>query len=531
MKNVFKKFLKNPTLTKTQLATLVVIYLYLLNSFSNQSIAEMLSAVWVMLLFWVILLIFSFLHRYVFKAFLILQIFITSLAVFAKQKYQITITEDILLSALISENDLTAEMISLPLMIWLFITAILPSVFVCWLKISPVKIFQQIIYKTALIIGAIASVFAIFFVQGYEFKKAGSIRDERFTQDLINFSPVDVLYNFNKAVKAKKRMAKTYANVQLMSQTYDYKTQVDDLLVVFVLGESSRGDHFAINGYAKNTTPKLAQIDNLISFKQVTSCDTLTINSVHCLSSPMLKSQENREIRQSSFGEVLKSVGYSTDIYALQTLTGFYQFLQYDKLITKYSVLNEQSVGAKDKALLPYVKQAISDYHGGKKLIIAHTLGSHQTYVDRFDKESAVFTPFCQNPDVANCSKDELINAYDNTIVAVDSFLADIIAHLQDKKALLIYVSDHGESLGENGHYFHGEPVATAPKEQFDIPFLFWFSDSYKNTAEGKQFFDTLQQKDKQNLQISHDHVFHSVLGCVGVVSDTGLDKDLNLCQ
>lgn len=529
--HTIKLFYHHLRLSKIQLASLVVIYLFLLNTFGNQSLQETFSALWVALLFWVVTLIVSVTHHYIFKAFLALQTVVGSLAVFAKQKYQITITEDILLSALISENDLTAEMISLPLIAWLFLTAVLPSILLCLVKIKQVKIFKQLIHGILLITGVIVVVCAIFYLRGYQFKKAGSIRDERFTEDLINFSPVDVLYNFNKAVKAKKRMAKTYANVEIMSQKYHYQSQVDDLLVVFVLGESSRGDHFGINGYHKNTTQNLNKINNLISFQNATSCDTLTINSVHCLASPMLKSQENREIRQSSFGEVLKSVGYQTDIYALQTLTGFYQYLHYDKLITKYAVLNEQNMGAKDKALLPYIKQAIGEYQHGKKLIVAHTLGSHQTYADRFDQEKAMFTPYCQNPDVANCSKDELINAYDNSIVAVDSFLGEIIGVLKDKKALLIYVSDHGESLGENGHYFHGEPVATAPKEQFDIPFIFWFSDSYKDTPQGKQFFDILQQKSKQNLVISHDNVFHSVLGCVGVTSDKGIDKVLNLCQ
>lgn len=528
----FKKNLIKSNLTKLQLSIIIIIYLSFLNGLTHQSFTETLSTSWLVVLFGAIVLLFSITHQWLFKLFLTSQIFITSIAIFAKSQYQITITEDILLSALISENDLTAEMISLPLLGWLLLTAVVPTVWLWSVKVRSVKYYKQLLYYLLLAITFIASAFVIVNLKGYQFKQAGNIRDERFIEDLIKFSPLDALYNFNRALRAKKRMAKTYANVEILSNKFHYQSQVDDLLVVFVLGESSRGDRFAINGYSKNTTPKLAKIPNLISFRHATSCDTLTINAIHCLASPMLKSQPNREISQSSFGEVLDFLGYQTDIYSLQTLTGFYQYLHYDNVVTKYTVLNEQNFGAKDQALFPYVQQAITNYQQGKKLIIAHTLGSHQTYVDRFTKNHAIFQPYCTNPDVSNCSLVELNNAYDNSIVAVDNFLADIVQQLQDKKALFIYVSDHGESLGENGNYFHGKPVAIAPKEQFDIPFIIWFSDKYRATPEGQQLLKNLQKNFDKQLPVSHDNVFHTLLGCAGIVSNNGgIEKQLNLCE
>lgn len=153
MKQRLQAFFTEIRFTKVQLAVLVLIYIYFLNFFVSFSFEKIFSALWVALLFLGILLIFSLTHHYVFKAFLALQILIASLAVFAKQKYQITITEDILLSALISENDLTAEMISLPLIIWLFITAILPIMVLCLVTIKQVKFYKQLIHNILLMGG------------------------------------------------------------------------------------------------------------------------------------------------------------------------------------------------------------------------------------------------------------------------------------------------------------------------------------------------------------------------------------------
>ena len=145
-----------------------------------------------------------------------------------------------------------------------------------------------------------------------------------------------------------------------------------------------------------------------------------------------------------------------------------------------------------------------------------------------------MFKPYCTNPDVSKCSKTELDNAYDNTVLDVDNLLADVIRHLAQsgRKALLFYVSDHGESLGENGDYFHGKPVAVAPKEQFSVPFVVWFSDAYRQTPEGAALAQRVAEAANSDKAVSHDHIFHSVLGCAGVVSPNGgIDDKLNLCH
>lgn len=181
--------------------------------------------------------------------------------------------------------------------------------------------------------------------------------------------------------------------------------------------------------------------------------------------------------------------------------------------------------------MLPYINQSIDSYSQGKKLIVVHTLGSHQSYIDRIEKKYERFRPICQDVDVALCSKEELVNTYDNTIVAIDDFLASIISKLQGKKAMLIYLSNHGESLGGDGYYFHGKPRKVAPKEQFMIPFVVWFSSSYRQTEEGINFANRFNVIGRDN-EITHDYLYHSILGCAGIASsDGGIDDKLDLCS
>lgn len=525
--------------SKIELGVIITVYIFLLNLISNHGIHQIFSSVWLALTFLVIVLLCSFLSKLLFKGFLALQIVITSFAIFVKSQYGITISTDIMLSALLNETDLTLEMVSLPLLAWLVFTAVLPCVWL-WFSLVKQQSFKAQFVKVLIMSGICLTIILSYFtLQGYQFKKQGNIRDTRFVTDLSHFSPLDVIYNFNRARRAYHKLKIQEKNIKNLSSQYAFQSTMDDVLVVFVIGETTRGNHFGLNGYQPDTTPKLRKIKNLYSFTDATSCDTLTINSVYCFSSRLIKSDNARLPNESSFGEILHHLGFHTEIYSLQTLSEFYKYLNYDKLVGKYQILNEQQQGAKDVALIPYAKKAIDEYHDGKKLIILHTLGSHQTYADRFGQSYEAFTPYCKNPDVTECSHDALVHAFDNSVLAVDDFLATIITELKDKKAILVYVSDHGESLGENGNYFHGKPIDIAPKEQFSIPFVVWFSDAYLADGRGKQLAQALKKhwqlnqnpSVKERLTVSHDNVFHSLLGCAGVVSSQVINSTLNLCQ
>lgn len=231
--------LEKTAMSKIQLSVIVVLYLFFLNVFSNQSIDKMLSAIWPALILLVFFLIVSLFHRVILKIFLSFNILITSIAVFAKWSYGITISEDILLAALINETDLTAEMVSLNFLLWIIATGLFPIGIISFIKIKKQTFSKQFIHTFIFIMTLFLTAGAIFISQGYEFRAAGHIRDPRFATDLTNFSPLDSEYNFKKALKAYKKLEKVYKNVEIMSKKYHYQTNVDDLLVVFIIGETS----------------------------------------------------------------------------------------------------------------------------------------------------------------------------------------------------------------------------------------------------------------------------------------------------
>ncbi len=157
---------------------------------------------------------------------------------------------------------------------------------------------------------------------------------------------------------------------------------------------------------------------------------------------------------------------------------------------------------AYDEVLLTGLKERISSSKKDKIFVVLHTSTSHgPTYSKKYPAQFELFKPVCNSVELGNCSKEELINAYDNTVVYTDYILHNLIEDLKQLKeynSAMLFVSDHGESLGENNLYMHGLPMSIAPKEQYEIPFIVWVSDHSKQL--------------KPNKTLTQNHVFHSVL-------------------
>jgi KDO II ethanolaminephosphotransferase len=163
---------------------------------------------------------------------------------------------------------------------------------------------------------------------------------------------------------------------------------------------------------------------------------------------------------------------------------------------------------------------------------VLHTKGSHFSYTSRYPREFAKFQPECSGVDGA-CSKQTMINSYDNSILYTDTFLKSLMTSLANKKAVLIYTSDHGETIEENRH-FHATPKPLAPPEQFDVPLIFWASEPYLNASTvNKEAFEKLQQAaNSPKTSIGHVNLFDSMLGCLGITSNNGgIDPKFNLCH
>ncbi len=314
--------------------------------------------------------------------------------------------------------------------------------------------------------------------------------------------------------------------------TYTPAPQNKDLYVVFVIGETARGDHMQLLGYDRETTPLLAADPNVIAFDG-RSCDTSTKLSLRCMfvREGGVKDNEQRTLTENNVFSVMKSLGFTSELFSMQSEVWFYNKLDLDNYLIREMITSKHSSSGKsiyDELLLNEADDVISRRKNGMNLIILHTKGSHHFYSKRYPPEFRKFLPECLDTET-ECSSEEEINAYDNSILYTDYVLHNLTEKLKDKNAIVFYTSDHGESLGGGeGTRLHGTPRHIAPDEQFNVPFIVWMSDTY--IKNNKTLFDNLKENSRVRT-FFHYELFDSILGCTGFTSsDGGINNKNNLC-
>lgn len=304
----------------------------------------------------------------------------------------------------------------------------------------------------------------------------------------------------------------------------------DDLKVILVIGESARFDRFGINGYERNTTPNLQNLKNLQSFK-ATSCDSITYTSVPCMLRRSVAEKANTDLRETTVISIFNKLGFKTSWFGAQSMLRYLKDLGnifYDEaedvVLPGGSALYRMNTH--DEDLIPLFEAALAKEH--KSLIVLHTSGSHWDYAARYPAEFEVYKPICDGEskkrDYASCSQNTISNMYDNSILYTDHVLSEIIGRLKNENAILFYISDHGESLGENGIYGHGGENNIT--EQMTVPFLVWTSDKFNVNNPG--MVDNLSKKNKK--EINYKYLFHSILDCSNIDSDI-IDHNFSLCR
>ncbi|MDP1901379.1 MAG: phosphoethanolamine--lipid A transferase [Rubrivivax sp.] len=291
------------------------------------------------------------------------------------------------------------------------------------------------------------------------------------------------------------------------------------LLVVLVVGETARSANWGLNGYARQTTPELARLP-VINFHEVTSCGTNTEVSLPCMFAPVgRRDYDEASIRGSeSLLHVLARAGVAVRWSDNQSgCKGVCAGLPQDELV-KLDPPGLCSEGrCLDEALLVGLDERLAAARGTQFLVL-HMLGNHgPSYFRRYPPAFARFKPACEKDDLQLCSREEIVNAYDNALLYTDHVVARLIGKLQGAAArvdsAMIYVSDHGESLGENNLYLHGLPYAIAPDVQKRVPMAMWFSPGLPE-ANG---LDTACLRHRAEQPAAHDHLFHTVLGLLDV--------------
>ena len=298
-------------------------------------------------------------------------------------------------------------------------------------------------------------------------------------------------------------------------------------LLVLVVGEAARADHFAFNGYHRNTNPQLAKQD-ILNFSQVSTCATATAVAIPCMFSIFDRQHfdSNKARAYESVLDVLNKVG--VDVSWRNNNGGCKgtcdRSLYEDVSKLKIPELcNQQECF--DEILLHNL-QSWLDKPVQNQLIVLHQKGSHgPAYFKRTPQAFKKFVPECQSSQLKSCTRESIVNAYDNTLLYTDDILNQLIEQLKQRpntQSALLYLSDHGESLGENNIYLHGMPYDIAPKAQKHIPMMMWLSPSIQQTSIDS---DCLNKKLDQPY--SHDGMFHFLLGFYNVqtrVYDQSLD-------
>ncbi|GAB2509152.1 phosphoethanolamine--lipid A transferase [Pseudoxanthomonas sangjuensis] len=291
-------------------------------------------------------------------------------------------------------------------------------------------------------------------------------------------------------------------------------------LLLLVVGETARAQNWGLDGYERQTTPELAAMTDLINFPQAHACGSSTEVSVPCMFSPFGRHDydEDRIRTHQSLLHVLDRAGVGTLWRDNQTgCKGVCDGLPIDRL----NAATDPEFCSGDRCLDEIMLKGLAeklDPAAGDRVVVLHQLGNHgPSYYDRYPPQYRRFTPTCDTDELSDCTREQIVNSYDNALLYTDHFLARSIGFLRAQSdaydTALLYVSDHGESLGEKGLYLHGVPYAIAPEQQLHVPMLMWFSPQFAADAR----LDLACLRDEAARPVDHDHLFPSVLALLDV--------------
>lgn len=446
-----------------------------------------------------VFLIIFFISRYVGKLFLVTFFIINAIVVYFVNTYGIIIDESMIGNVFNTDYDESSSFFSFKLIVYVVLLGFIPSIFIIRAKIIniPVKKFS------------IISSLTLFFVLFLVFINAS------------NWLWIDK----NSKTLGGLAMPWSYAVNTSLFYIHEHKKNEKEILlpnavikdnqksvVVLVIGESARSQNFSLYGYKKNTNPLLSKTANVFHFN-ATSDATYTTAGVKSI----LEHKNTNDLY-----EILPNYLFRNDVEVIWRTTNWGEPPIHIKNFQNRHFLKTNCKGEGcdyDEVLLSGLKERILASNKNKILVVLHTSTSHgPTYNKKYPSQFESFKPVCNSVELANCSSTELINAYDNTIVYTDYILSKVIEdlkQLKDFKSTMLFVSDHGESLGEKNLYMHGIPISIAPKEQYEIPFIVWLSD---NSTKKLKPLGTLTQ----------NYVFHSVLNFLDLESPI-YNEDLNI--
>lgn len=494
-------------------------------SFNNLLfLISLFIVLWVLLNFLLTLLSFNTTYKPV----VIIVLITSSVASYFMDSLGVMISKEMVQNVFETDMAETLELLNINLLFYVLVLGVLPAMAVSYLEIEYLPWRKRILHLSLIcvITGGTLVVNLVPMYKDY----SSLARNNRHIRFLVN--PTNYIYALIRHTKDSSAMQQNAVKVlgedAALISSWQERGKKNVLLVV--VGETARAQNFSMNGYSRNTNPLLSQ-EKLINFKKTYSCGTETAISLPCMFSGYDRNRySNRKGKQT---ENLLDVMSHAGIEVLwrdnnSGCKGICERVAYQDLsnFEEANYCNES--GCYDEVLL-YKLQNYIDHLSKDTVIILHQNGSHgPAYYKRYPADFDKFQPACKTKQLQNCSSEEIINGYDNTILYTDFFLSKLIGMLKNYSdqynTAMLYISDHGESLGENNLYLHGLPYFIAPEEQTHIPFFVWLSDEFENNNA----IDSSCLERSSGSTYSHDNLFHSILGAMGV--QTGIyTKELDI--
>lgn len=443
-------------------------------------------------------------------------------------KLGIIIDREMIQNAMLTTVTESKHLITLSFILHVAIWGLLPAAAVFWVRIRPTPIFTNI-WRWALTVMLAVAIFAGALFS--DFKAYSAVARER-KDVLASYQPGAAIAG---AARYSKMMLRT-KNVTVAPLGMDARkgplitAAAKPVLTVVFVGETARAQNFGLNGYARPTTPELAKRD-VVNFTDVSSCGTSTAVSVPCMLSNLTRDGYSYDngIGQENLTDVLAHA--DIDVLWWDNNTGDQGTAGRVAQSRRMTAADDPAACAQgectDAVFLNPLKNTLPTLKRDTVLFI-HMIGSHgPAYFMRYPPEAEVFTPACRTAEFADCTMDEIVNAYDNSIRFTDQIIAqtiDLLAAQSDVIPAVFFLSDHGESLGEDGLYLHAAPYFLAPETQTRVPMVMWLSPLYQQALK----VDPACLKAKSDETLSQDNVFHTVLGLMDVVT-TVRDDSLDL--
>lgn len=456
---------------------------------------------------------------------LALLLFTSALATYFMGEFGVYLTPAMLRNAVHTQTSEAGELLSMKLLWHVLLEGGVPAALLWWARIRPDPWPAAAYRRVVALMSSVCLLFlAILF--GYQ-DLAPLMRNHKEVRYLV--TPANYLYSLTRSLTADAAQSSgavlaVGADARLGP---GWTPMRKPLLFVIVVGETARAANWGLNGYARQTTPELATLP-VINFPTVDACGSDTETSLPCMFSAVGRRDydESRIRRSESLLHVVRRAGFDVQWRDNQTgckgVCAGLEYEQADQLDPAGCPLDS----CLDAVLLHGLP---ARWRGNlrNRLVVLHQLGNHgPAYYKRYPEAFRQFTPTCDTGEIRTCSIAEITNSYDNALLYTDHFLAQVIALLKEAGAYdtaLLYLSDHGESLGENGLFLHGIPYAIAPQVQTAVPMMLWLSEGFRH-ASG---LDQECIRRRSGSRLSHDYLFHTVLGLLEVetaVHDRGYD-------